>query len=475
MPASTEFFRTAPVLSIVVPVLDEAAGIAAALAPLQPLRAAGVELIVVDGGSRDATPGIVAALADRVLFAPRGRGSQMNAGAAAARAAVLLFLHADTRLPEGAVVAINAAITDGACWGRFDVTIAGRIAGLGMVATLMNLRSRLTGIATGDQAIFVTRDVFERVGGFPDIPLMEDIALSTRLRRMAPPACLRLRVVTAGRRWEKHGLWRTILAMWRLRLRYFFGADPGALARAYGYTPRVDEAPALAQAERRAQPAQPATRVAIAILAKAPIAGLCKTRLIPALGADGAAALQGRLLEHAVAVALAADLGPVTLWCAPDTAHPAFAALAEGAPPGRLQLEAQPPGDLGARMRACLPAPTENPSPLGEGVATLLIGTDCPALTGEHLRAAATALADHDAVLIPAEDGGYVLIGLTQAIPELFADMPWGSAGVAAETRARLARLGLRWRELDTLWDVDRPEDVARLEALEYASCNNGA
>jgi rSAM/selenodomain-associated transferase 2 len=228
----------AVLLSIVVPVLDEAAGIAAALAPLQRLRQAGVEVLVVDGGSRDATLEVATPLADLVLVAPRGRGSQMNAGAARARGATLLFLHADTRLPAGAVDAVAAAIAAGACWGRFDVAIEGRLAGLGMVATMMNLRSRLTGIATGDQAIFVTRVAFEQVGGFPDLPLMEDIALSTRLKRIARPACLRQRVVTSGRRWEKHGLWRTILAMWRLRLRFFFGADPQALAREYGYAPR---------------------------------------------------------------------------------------------------------------------------------------------------------------------------------------------------------------------------------------------
>jgi rSAM/selenodomain-associated transferase 2 len=228
----------AVLLSIVVPVLDEAAGIAAALAPLQRLRQAGVEVLVVDGGSRDATLEVAAPLADLVLVAPRGRGSQMNAGAARARAAALLFLHADTHLPAGAVDTVTAAIAAGACWGRFDVAIEGRLAGLGMVATMMNLRSRLTGIATGDQAIFVTRAAFEQVGGFPDLPLMEDIALSTRLKRIARPACLRQRVVTSGRRWEKHGLWRTILAMWRLRLRFFFGADPQALAREYGYAPR---------------------------------------------------------------------------------------------------------------------------------------------------------------------------------------------------------------------------------------------
>lgn len=225
-------------LSIVVPVLDEAAGIAAALSPLQPLRQAGVEVIVVDGGSRDATPALAERLADLVLVAPRGRGSQMNAGAARARGDILLFLHADTRLPAEAVEAIAAAYAAGARWGRFDVHIEGRLAGLGMVAAMMNLRSRLTGIATGDQAVFVTRAAFAQVGAYPDIPLMEDIVLSRRLRRIARPACLRLRVITSGRRWEKYGLWRTILAMWWLRLRFFLGADPLALAREYGYAPR---------------------------------------------------------------------------------------------------------------------------------------------------------------------------------------------------------------------------------------------
>jgi rSAM/selenodomain-associated transferase 2/rSAM/selenodomain-associated transferase 1 len=443
-------------LSIIVPVLDEAAGLTTALAPLQRLRAeAGVEVIVADGGSRDGTVALATPLADRVVVAPRGRGSQMNAGAAAASGSVLLFLHADTRLPENAVTAVLDAVADGAAWGRFDVTIEGRLAGLAMVATMMNLRSRLTGIATGDQAIFVTRAAFAEAGGFPDIPLMEDIAFSTRLKRFAPPACLHQRVVTSGRRWEKHGLWQTIFAMWRLRLAFFFGADPRTLARAYGYVPREENAPSP----------NPIPHVAIAILAKAPIPGLAKTRLIPALGAEGAATLQGRLLERAVDVALdaaqQAKLGPVTLWCAPDCTHPAFTAQAER--PG-LGLAAQPTGDLGERMLAAVRATPR------DSKGTLVIGTDCPALTIEHLHAAASALADHDAVLIPAEDGGYVLIGLRQAIPELFTDMPWGSVEVAAETRARLTRLGLFWRELDPLWDVDRPEDIVRLQALGFAS-----
>jgi rSAM/selenodomain-associated transferase 2 len=220
-------------LSIVMPVLNEAAGIAVALERLAPLRRDGVEVIVVDGGSRDDTQSLAAPLCDRVIDAPRGRAAQMNAGAAAATGDVLLFLHADTQLPDDAPRLIRDGLADGAhVWGRFDVRIDGPPA-LAIVATMMNGRSRLTGIATGDQAMFVTRAAFERAGGFPQIALMEDIALSARLKKLSRPLCLAARAVTSGRRWQRHGVVRTILLMWRLRLAYWRGADPQDLARRY--------------------------------------------------------------------------------------------------------------------------------------------------------------------------------------------------------------------------------------------------
>jgi rSAM/selenodomain-associated transferase 2 len=220
-------------LSIVMPVLDEAAGIEAALRALAPLRARGVEVIVVDGGSGDGTAALARPLADRVMTAPRGRARQMNAGAAAASGAALLFLHADTVLPENADRLVRDALARRP-WGRFDVRFD-QVGGLRLVAAAMNLRSRATGIATGDQAMFMTRAAFEAAGGFPDIALMEDVALSARLKRLGRPACLRARATTSGRRWRKHGVLRTILLMWQLRLRFFLGADPARLARAYGY------------------------------------------------------------------------------------------------------------------------------------------------------------------------------------------------------------------------------------------------
>ena len=221
-------------LSIIIPALDEAAGIEATLAPLQALRAQGCEVIVVDGGSRDATRALAASRSDRVMEAPRGRAAQMNAGARAARGATLLFLHADTLLPATAAASILEGLERcRRAWGRFDVEIEGAGPFLALVAAMMNARSRLTGIATGDQAMFARRDAFEAVGGFPEIPLMEDIALSEALKRRSPPLCLRERVVTSGRRWKRHGTLRTVLLMWRLRLAYALGADPRRLARRY--------------------------------------------------------------------------------------------------------------------------------------------------------------------------------------------------------------------------------------------------
>jgi rSAM/selenodomain-associated transferase 2 len=222
-------------LSIIMPVLNEATEIDATLSALAPYRQRGVEVIVVDGGSSDDTAERARVLADRVIAATRGRSLQMNAGAAAAQGDVLLFLHADTRLPENADrLALDGLAHSGRAWGRFDIRFDGGGL-LRVVAAMMNVRSRLTGIATGDQALFMTAAAFESAGGFPPIALMEDVALSTRLKRTGKPLALRARVTTSARRWRAHGTLRTVLLMWRLRLRFFLGADPAKLARAYGY------------------------------------------------------------------------------------------------------------------------------------------------------------------------------------------------------------------------------------------------
>jgi len=188
---------------------------------------------VVDGGSSDGTAVLCNGLADRVIGGPRGRARQMNTGAAESRGDVLLFLHADTLLPRNGAKAAVQAIADGAVWGRFDVAIVGGSIWFPLIGALMNLRSRLTGIATGDQAMFVEREAFERLGGFPDQPLMEDVALSKGLRDIAPPACLRLKVRTSGRRWQAYGVLRTVLLMWRLRWMYWRGVPADEIARAW--------------------------------------------------------------------------------------------------------------------------------------------------------------------------------------------------------------------------------------------------
>ncbi|MES2564354.1 MAG: TIGR04283 family arsenosugar biosynthesis glycosyltransferase [Pseudomonadota bacterium] len=221
-------------LSIIIPCLNEDSEIGATLLACRSVCSADTEIIVVDGGSCDRTAEIARTTAHTVLSAPRGRATQMNAGAERAHGEVLLFLHADSRLPWGA----EALVLDGLArsdkqWGRFDVTISGGHYLFPFIAALMNVRSRWTGIATGDQALFVTRASFDSAGRFPEIPLMEDIALSTALAKTGPPLCIRQRVTTSGRRWEKHGVLRTTLLMWRLRLAYWRGVSPVELARRY--------------------------------------------------------------------------------------------------------------------------------------------------------------------------------------------------------------------------------------------------
>jgi rSAM/selenodomain-associated transferase 2 len=224
-------------VSIIIPTLNEAAGVASFLQKLR-TDAPLCELIIVDGGSTDETPAMAGPLCDAVVVSAAGRARQMNAGAAIAKGDILLFLHADTRLPAEFGDAIMAAIGRGAAWGRFDVRIEGRSLLLPLVARMMNLRSRLTGIATGDQGMFMTRTAFDEVGGFPDQRLMEDIEMSRRLKRLGKPACLEGPAITSGRRWDEKGALRTILLMWRLRLAYWAGADPDSLAIRYGHGPR---------------------------------------------------------------------------------------------------------------------------------------------------------------------------------------------------------------------------------------------
>ncbi len=218
--------------SIIIPTLNEEKTIESCLSALQPLRS-NCEIIIVDGGSTDNTIVIARSLADKVVSSDKGRARQMNNGARYASGNVLIFLHADTSLPENALQLIQQKLNSSRKWGRFDIQLSGKHFMLKVIAQMMNWRSRLTGIATGDQVIFVTRQAFEKAGQYPEINLMEDIAICKALRKISPPICLKAKVISSGRRWERYGIYKTILLMWNIRLRYFFGADPQILAFLY--------------------------------------------------------------------------------------------------------------------------------------------------------------------------------------------------------------------------------------------------
>ncbi len=220
-------------ISIIIPALNEGEEIVRTLKWLACDRSAGHEVIVVDGGSDDKTALLAVDSADHVVSSERGRARQMNRGAALAAGEILLFLHADTQLPEGGVALIQDAVASGSVWGRFDVRLSGQHPLFRVIEKMMNWRSSLTGIATGDQAIFVRRELFEAVGGFADQPLMEDIELSKQLKKVATPHLIRQAVVTSSRRWEQRGIFTTMLLMWRLRFLYWRGVDAESLAKMY--------------------------------------------------------------------------------------------------------------------------------------------------------------------------------------------------------------------------------------------------
>lgn len=223
-----------PALSIIIPTRNEASHIVSLLTPLQIFRQAGVEIILVDAYSTDATVILATPLVDSIIISVKGRAVQQNKGAALAKGKYLLFLHADTILPPQFIDEIKL------CdqlhknhWGRFDVKLSGRRIGFRIIELMMNLRSRLSGIATGDQAIFVQKKSFTDIGGFASLQLMEDIDLCSRLKKLSKPYCSKLKVVTSSRRWEKNGLIKTIVTMWWYRLQFFFGVDTHRLEKQY--------------------------------------------------------------------------------------------------------------------------------------------------------------------------------------------------------------------------------------------------
>ena len=429
-------------LSIIIPILNEAGSVNDCLNKLQPLRLQGHEVIAVDGCSSDSSAELARPLVDKLIFSNRSRSTQMNAGAQAANGTILVFLHIDTVLPHNADNLITGGLirTD-KCWGHFDIRLTGDAFLLRIVESLMNLRSSLTNIATGDQAIFVTRTAFDVVGGYPDIPLMEDIAISKRLKKISLSLRLKNRALTSSRRWEQHGVITTILFMWLLRLAYFSGASPDYLAKQY-YRKKPNS-----------QTFQyPNAR--LMIFSKTPQTGKTKTRLIPTLGKDGATALHAELLHHTIKTACSTNLCPVQIWYTHDESHPFWRGCRQDY---SITLHQQIGDDLGKRMSHAIRCGLTNFS------AIILIGTDCPTLSRLDLKIVMQKLHQgYDAVLGPAHDGGYVLIALTKHDKTIFNNIAWGTEHVLSSTRSSLSQLGWKWWELEAHHDIDTHHDLQR-------------
>lgn len=411
-------------VTAVVPVLNDSAPLAALLEGLAGCE--GLEIIVVDGGSRDDPASVCRRFSVPCIAARRGRAAQMRTGIAHARGDTIWLLHADA----GATAAHFEALRGVAAahvWGRFDVRLSGREPAFGVIGWCMNRRSWLSNICTGDQGIFVGCALLDAVGGVPNQPLMEDIELSKRLRRLARARRLRVPLPVSARRWERDGILRTVLLMWGLRLRYFLGAQPDDLAGRYYPRPRI------------------------AILARSPERGAVKRRLAAALGEEAAFDAHVELVEDTLA-ALRGGAFDCELWFAGAR----NAALDDWAHRHGARLLRQPETDLGGRMLAAL-----------RGGAQLVIGTDIPEITAGYVETALDALERADVVIGPVEDGGYCLIGMTTPRAALFEDIAWGGGDVCEHTLAKAASLGLNVVTLETLWDVDDADDHQRWRAAK--------
>jgi rSAM/selenodomain-associated transferase 2/rSAM/selenodomain-associated transferase 1 len=439
-------------ISLVLPVRNEAELIREQLQRLQCYREKGHEVIVIDGGSRDATVEQTKGLVDRCEVSPAGRSNQMNHGASEAKGDILLFLHADTELPINADECVcNALSAQNSRWGWFDVRLSNPRLAYQVVASMMNSRARLTSVSTGDQALFVDRKLFVEIGGFPQLALMEDIAISKVLRRLGRPASPLGLVTTSSRRWEENGLISTILLMWRLRFLYFIGVKPQRLREMY-YPSHTEQAtaPDVAIAHPRSR---------IVVLAREPLLGHVKSRLASEIGAQGALAVYQGMLARLGLLLSRGEIATWDLWVTSNCSHKEFLSICN-----KKNIFLQNGKDLGARMDSAIAQTL-----LEKNVeSVILIGTDCPALTTGYLDQALLALESGvDVVLGPAEDGGYVLVGMRRPIAAVFEDIPWGTDQVMDKTLEALKANGLSYKLLDTLWDVDRPEDLARLQLLE--------
>ncbi|MBT3529875.1 MAG: DUF2064 domain-containing protein [Gammaproteobacteria bacterium] len=432
-------------ISFILPVLNEKRLVGPQLERLQVYRSAGHEVLLIDGGSSDGSPSGLAGLVDYVDIAPPGRSSQMNRGAELASGDILLFLHIDTILPESADTLIRDACKQ-AEWGWFDVELADDGWPYRLISWMMNRRSRITAVCTGDQALFVKRGLFLDVGGFPALPLMEDVAISKLLRGRSAAMAISSPVRTSARRWRENGLISTVMQMWLLRLRYFLGSSPESLSAMY-YPPKRCKFP----------------QSRIAIFAREPVLGAVKTRLAADIGDDTALGLYKRMATRIVTCCRSSALAKVELWVSSNVDNKYFLSVCN-----KRDIYSQCDGGLGAKMSFTVAEVLER-----NGAENLiLIGTDCPAMDYKYLEDALFQLNQAKdgvarVVLGPAEDGGYVLIGLNRSIPGIFQNISWGSSGVLEETLAYIRSEGIDYCLLPPLRDIDTLEDLDSLASLD--------
>lgn len=435
-------------LGVVIPTLDEAARLPRLLDDLARLPIP-IEVVVADGGSTDETPAISVAWGAQLVRARRGRAAQLNAGAAATDAPWLLFLHADVRMPAAARDALVGWIESGS--GRaavFQFALEGRGSYWRVIEFGQRVRQRLLGLCFGDQGLVVAREAFDAVGGYPDLPLMEDAEIALRLRRRHGLATLPAALLSSPRRYEREGRLYGWLRNTALVALYWAGVAPHRLARWYRFARESgphppDRTPSAGARE-------------LLVFAKAPVAGRVKTRLASAIGASRATAVY-RVLGRRVLTQVAGGPYRIVVCYDPPDAAQAVRVWLGGRAGVRLELEPQASGDLGRRLEAGFAAA------FGRGAAAVVaVGTDTPGVDRAVVARAFECLQRCDAVVGPALDGGYYLIGLARPAPALFRGVPWSTERVLAVTRERARALRLVVEELDPLADVDTPDDLFR-------------
>lgn len=427
-------------VSIIIPVLNEYLALTQLLPHfIKQSETQDLELIICDGGSFDLTQHYVLQLKAQnpivisYVSSELGRAKQMNEGARLAKYSQLLFLHADTQLPEDWFELIRDKQ-----WGCFQVRLSGDKQVFRLIESMMNWRSCTSQVATGDQAIFVNKDLFEKIGGYPDEPLMEDIAISKLLRKNHLISCVKKPLVTSSRRWEQKGVFKTIFLMWKLRLMFFLGVSPKKLVKLYYPNYKSKRLEGVIQ-----------------IFSKLPIIGFVKTRLIPQMGAESATNIHRYLLNHNLTMTEQLSFDN-ELWIAKDEENNSLSDDSIN----HQNIITQQGDNLGDRMGFAIKQGLSNNRKV------VLIGTDCLDLSSKHVQQAFDALESFDLVFSPVEDGGFILIACRFFDDRLFDNVSWGTKTALADVISNVKQLSLSYHLLETLRDVDTYDDVQNYPKL---------